>query len=71
MSKTAVNRLARYRVLQKLRRERRLELARKKIEKFRSEHPLPQGQLDLRDEYLSRRQHLERVAREVFNDAAR
>jgi hypothetical protein len=38
----------------------------KKIDAFREEHPLPQGQLDLGDEYLSRHAHLERVKREVF-----
>lgn len=60
------NVLARYRALQKRRRDKRLELARKKNEKEREHAPLPQGQLDLRDTYLSRREHLERVKREVL-----
>lgn len=64
---STTNVLARHRAIQKRRREQRLELARQKIEAHRERHPLPQGQLELNDEYLSRREHLERVKREVFN----
>lgn len=60
--------LERHRRLKKKRRARRLKEAYAKHDQARAENPLPQGQLDLRDPYLSRREWLRQVKHEVFGD---
>lgn len=51
------NILARYRALQKRRRERRLAHAYDRVNKLRERNPPAQPQLELDDEYVSKREH--------------
>lgn len=58
---TQQNYLARERALKKRRRERLLAAVHERVQRYRERRPLPQAQLELGDEYYSRRQHEQRV----------
>lgn len=61
-----LSRLAKERALKKRRRERRLAAAHEKHDRARARQPLPRLQLELNDEYYSRRQHEQRLVNEYI-----
>jgi hypothetical protein len=64
--------LARWRAKEKRKRDARLAFARARVDNHREKHPLAQGQLELDDEYLSKREHELRVMRQLqLEQAAR
>lgn len=71
MSTTSVNVLARWRATEKRKREARLAAAHARVGSHRQTHPLPQGQLELDDEYVSKREHDLKVLRKIQLDQER